>query len=185
MAEIEVKAKVKDFTKLIDKLQDFGCTLSEPVAQKDRNYIRNGLDYENVNRDCTPVLRIREEKNKVTFTIKYNRDPEREMDMIEKQVTISDAKEFEEMLKIMDYYEVMEINKTRRKGTYKEYEICLDEVETLGSFIEVEKISDEDGAKVHEELTTFLKSLGLQEENRVVYGYDTLILQNLKKKDAH
>jgi predicted adenylyl cyclase CyaB len=107
------------------------------------------------------------------------------MDMIEKQVTISDAKEFEEMLKIMDYYEVMEINKTRRKGTYKEYEICLDEVETLGSFIEVEKISDEDGAKVHEELTTFLKSLGLQEENRVVYGYDTLILQNLKKKDAH
>ena len=34
------------------------------------------------------------------------------------------------------------------KCKYKEYEICLDEVEELGSFIEVEKMSDEDGEKV-------------------------------------
>ena len=31
------------------------------------------------------------------------------------------------------------VNKIRRKASFNGYEICLDEVEDLGSFIEVEK----------------------------------------------
>ena len=65
MAEVEVKAKIKDAQKLIQKLEALGCVLTEPIAQKDTNYIRNGLEYQNVNSDCIPVLRIREEKDRV------------------------------------------------------------------------------------------------------------------------
>lgn len=180
MAEIEVKAKITDLNNLIQKLQQINCTLSDPITQKDKNYIRNGLDYKNVNKDCIPVLRIRQEKDKTTFTIKYNRDPNREMDMIEKELKVSSAETIQEMLKIMDYYEVMEINKTRRKGKYKDYEICIDEVEGLGSFIEVEKISEDDGAVIQEELTQFLHTLGINPKDKVIIGYDTMILAKTK-----
>jgi predicted adenylyl cyclase CyaB len=54
--------------------------------------------------------------------------------------------------------------------------ICLDEVRDLGTFIELEKITEgEDPIKVQSELFAFLKSLGVREEDRVERGYDTLL----------
>jgi predicted adenylyl cyclase CyaB len=54
--------------------------------------------------------------------------------------------------------------------------ICLDEVKELGSYIEVEKISEDDNAnEVQNELFTFLESLGVNKENRETHGYDTLL----------
>lgn len=177
MAEIEVKAKVENFQTVLDKLKEIGCVTSDPVVQKDTNYIRNGLEYKNVNRDFTPVLRVREEKDKTTFTIKYNRYKDKALDMVENEVVVSDAATIKEMIKIMDCGEVMKINKTRIKAKYKNYEICLDQVETLGSFIEIETFSENEGGKVQEELMCFLVSLGVDPKNRVFTGYDEMILK--------
>jgi adenylate cyclase, class 2 len=179
MAEVEVKAKIKDFRHVEEKLREIGCTLSQPITQNDKVYVRNGVQYENVNRDHTPALRIRREQSHTTLNVKYNRTTE--MDMVEHEVTINDPQEMETMLKVMEYYEVLQINKVRRKGTYKNYEICLDEVENLGSFIEVEKITEDEGAKIQEELMTFLVSLGVSQKDRILHGYDTLLLK--KKTD--
>ncbi|MDP3762811.1 MAG: CYTH domain-containing protein, partial [bacterium] len=62
------------------------------------------------------------------------------------------------------------------------YEICLDEVDRLGSFVEVETFSDDgDPEKIQEEIFKFLLSLGVKPEDRVREGYDTLVyLKNLK-----
>ncbi len=178
MAEVEVKIKVKSFTSLIRKLEQLGCKFSESISQHDKNFVKHGVHYENVNLDHTPVLRIRREQNQSLLTLKYNRT--NELDCVEKQTTIGSDDEMEEMLKIMGYYEVMQIKKTRRKCNYNGYEICLDEVETLGSFIEVEKITEDDGEKAQIELMNFLASLGIDKKDRVVSGYDTLILRKLK-----
>jgi adenylate cyclase class IV len=51
----------------------------------------------------------------------------------------------------------------------------LDEVDGLGSYIEVEKMSDEDGEKIQNELFDFLQILGVSKEDRVLKGYDTLM----------
>ena len=179
MAEIEVKAKVADFTQIIKKIQQLGCTLSDPIQQIDKNYLRNGDKYEDVDKHNTPVLRIRWEKNQTFFTIKYKRTTE--LDNIEKEVIVSDGNELESMLQIMDYYAAMQINKVRRKTRYGEYEICLDQVEGLGSFIEVEKITEEDAKKVQKELMEFLISLGIDKKSRIKHGYDMLLLPTLQK----
>jgi adenylate cyclase class IV len=51
-------------------------------------------------------------------------------------------------------------------------------VENLGSFIEMEKLSEEgDSEKIQEELFIFFESLGIQKPDREIFGYDILMLQ--------
>ena len=71
----------------------------------------------------------------------------------------------------------MEVKKIRRKAKFGGYEICLDEVERLGAFVELEKLTDDgaDAAKVTEELLKTLEGFGLSREDRETRGYDTQI----------
>lgn len=177
--EIEVKAKIRDLELIKNKLVEMGCFLSEPVTQHDYIYTIKGLDI-NKGYNHSPVLRIREQKGKYIFTLKKNRS--NELDCIEKELEISDRVTMQEIFELMGYESNVQVRKTRIKGNYEQYEICLDEVEGLGSYIEVEKISDEDGEKVQNELFDFLQTLGVKKEDRVFNGYDTLIwLKNNEK----
>jgi adenylate cyclase class 2 len=79
------------------------------------------------------------------------------------------------IIELLDYHEVVKVDKIRTKTRYNDMEICLDEVQNLGSFIEVEKIVTGDGDVVQEELFTFLESIEIKREDRVFSGYDTLM----------
>jgi adenylate cyclase class 2 len=83
----------------------------------------------------------------------------------------------------MGYKMANRVVKNRRKGMVGEYEICLDEVEDLGTFIEVEKMAEEDIEQVRKELLDFTISLGVSLEDEVKRGYDILILEKQEKND--
>lgn len=170
--EIEVKAKIRDFETIKNKLIEIGCVLSLPIIQDDYIYNKKGIDLYNNNHGI-PVLRIREQKGKIIFTLKKNRS--NELDCIEKEVEVNDRNNLNDIIELLDYEYNVEVHKNRIKTNYKDYEICLDEVDGLGSYIEVEKMSDEDGEKVQNELFDFLQTLGVSKEDRVLNGYDTLI----------
>lgn len=170
--EIEVKAKVRDLDNIISKLEELGCIMNQPVAQDDCVYNKKGVNPKDHNHG-TPVLRIREQMGRITFTLKKNRS--NELDCIEKEVDVSNKNRLEEIIELLDFEKTVEVHKKRRRGKCNDYEICLDEVDNLGSFIEVEKMSDEDGEKVQKELFDFLKSLGIKDEDRIFNGYDTLM----------
>ncbi len=88
-----------------------------------------------------------------------------------------DGDEMHQALLVMGYKEGSRVNKTRVTTTYDGCEICIDEVENLGSFIEMEKMTDGmDSERIQTELFNFLKSLGIKEEDRVFIGYDLLML---------
>ena len=170
--EIEVKAKIKYFGQIKNKLKEMGCVLFEPIVQDDYIYNKKGIDlYKGY--DGSPVLRVRVQGKKILFTLKKNRS--NELDCIEKELEISNKETMEDIFELLDYEKTVEVHKKRIKTNYKDYEICLDEVEELGSYIEVEKMSDEDGEKVQSELFDFLQTLGISKEDRVFNGYDTLI----------
>ena len=179
--EIEVKARLKNIEALINKLSVLGVLLSEPVRQEDTIYT-NLPDGEFA--DFKPgvnFLRIRKSGGKVLFTLKQSFV--NELEGIEKELEISNEKEMEDILSLLGYHQAVKVIKTRRKAKYKDYEICLDEVEALGSFIEVEKLTDEDSEKVQNEMFDFLISLGIEKADRVINGYDTLVY--LKQKNSN
>lgn len=175
--EIEVKAKIEDFDSIINKLKEIGCTLSEPIIQHDYIYSSKNTNIRD-NYDGSPILRIREQNKKILFTLKKNRS--NELDCIEKEIEVNDKNILKDILELLNYESQVEVHKKRIKTNYKDYEICLDEVDNLGFFIEVEKMSEEDGEKIQNELFDFLQSIGIKKENRVLKGYDTLMWEKNK-----
>jgi adenylate cyclase, class 2 len=170
--EIEIKAKIQNLDALISKLEEMGCVLSEPIIQDDYIFNQKGVDLKNHGHN-TPVLRIREQGDRIIFTLKKNRN--NELDCIEKETDVCDRNALKDIIELLGFEQTIEVHKKRRKGSYGDYEICLDEVQELGSFIEVEKMSEEDGEKVQNELFEFLKKLDVHKEDRVLIGYDTQV----------
>lgn len=178
MREIEVKAKLKDRKKVETKLKELGGKLSDPVKQEDVVYNHKDKNVYALGKDAGAVLRIRKSKGETLLTLKKNLTSE--LDCLEHESKISDPIEIHNILTVLQFVPMVEINKLRSKCNVGEYEICLDNVEGLGDFIEVEYLcEDGDGEEISEELMKFLESLGVSREDRVTSGYDTLIY-NLK-----
>ncbi len=170
--EIEVKAKIGDKHEVMKKLAALGCVFTEPTKQEDSIFTNYKGDFTKIPLGDN-VLRIRKAKGKIILTLKQAQ--KNQLDCLEKEFEVSDGQEARDVLELLGYKVAVEITKIREKTKLGEYEICVDQVEKLGSFIEVEKMSDEDGEIVQEELFGFLESLGIIRENRVELGYDTLM----------
>ena len=176
MNEIEVKAKVSDLPSLLKRLEELGCILSSPLSQKDRIFIPIGASIPTKSGEA--ALRIREQNGKYLYTVKQTKS--NDLDCIEHEMEVSkeQAVILLETFPLIGFREVEKVAKVRRKTKYNELEICIDEVEELGTFIEVEKLStEENGEKVQEELFFFLESLGVKREERALHGYDILLHQ--------
>ena len=178
MREIEVKLKAKNFGELEQKLKEKGCVLSEPISQHDVIYSLKGSRNEFQSaQEGDIVIRIRYLKDSAELTLKQQRS--NESDNIECETGVSDPKQVHHMLELLGWYPAVEVTKMRRKGKFGIYEVCLDEVEKLGTFIELEKLTDEgiDAEEVRQELFKELESLGLSRADEETRGYDTQIFQ--------
>ncbi len=171
--EIEVKARISDINSVKNKLEQMGCDFSEPLVQHDYIYNLKNIDIDM--RHKTPVLRVRKQNEKTIFTVKQDRKGE--LDCIEKEIEVDNGAILQEIFIMLGYTKTVEVEKSRLKTKYNDYEICLDEVKGLGAFIEVEKLSSEYGDAVQKELFDFLQKIGIKSEDRVLVGYDTLIFQ--------
>lgn len=177
MKEIEVKARLKNPDQVIQNLKNLGSELSEPIKQIDTVYTKI---VGNVEKYLTNdhFLRIREKSDgKFIFTVKkpLSKDV---LTKLEHETEIKNAKELEAVLFLMGYQAANKVIKSRRTANCGEFEICLDEVEGLGSFIEVEKMSDQDPNIVRKEVNEFLISLGVYLEDEVNKGYDIMAIEN-------
>lgn len=180
MKEIEVKAKVADFGELIQKLAELGCAISEPISQHDLLFANPKFRFNKLHPEAV-FLRIRNQNGAYIFTVKQSIT--NELDSIEHETEIQNPKEMEAIIEMLGYRKTVEVKKNRRKANYGNYEICLDEVEELGKFVEVEKMTEEDGTSVQKELFAFLESLGIPQENRVLRGYDSLMYEKLNETE--
>jgi len=177
--EIEVKARITDFDTVTKKLETLGCVFSESIQQEDTVYLPKGVGIDDVKKGVN-ALRIRKENNTYTLTLKQRQ--ELSLDSIEKELVITDPRTMEEIITLLGFYTFQTVTKTRKKCNYNNYLICLDEVEGLGKFIEVEQLSSKNGGKTQEEMFQFLETLGIKRENRATRGYDILLYKKLHEK---
>jgi len=176
MKEIEVKARLRDKDLILANLKKLGCVFDEPMTQADVVYARNVGSYEAFKSNDV-FLRIRVKNNsRILFTVK--KPMLNDLDALEYEVEVSSKEQIEGAIEQMGFKEAVRINKTRVITHYDGCEICIDEVEGLGSFIEIEKLAKEgDSIKIQEELFGFFKTLGIGGKDRVMYGYDMLTFQ--------
>jgi adenylate cyclase class 2 len=177
--EIEVKAYLKDREKVLNSLIELGTILGEVIHQDGTEYAKIGNTLEEYLSN-SHFVRVRTENGVHKFTVK---DPSRKFSLskIEHETKIDNREAVENALLLMGYLPVLRINKKRQIAKYKDYEICIDEVDELGSFIEIEKMSEEDPGIVLKELQDLLFSLGVLPEHEVQKGYDILMFEKMGK----
>lgn len=177
MREIEIKASISDKQALVNVLRDKGVELSPPITQRDQVYGRPGIAGGSDNK--APWLRIRSEtKNGNTvqiFTLK--KSVTNQLDSIEYETEVADDKELGQIITHLGFEPYSDLTKTRQKAQLGDIEICVDTVDGLGDFIEVEKLTDEDAnyEEVVVELWEVLERFGVNRNDQVTDGYDVLM----------
>lgn len=177
MREIEIKSRVDDLAGLESKLEALGVKMSEPIKQRDRVYGIPGVSGGGNNH--SPWLRIREESKDGVDTVyfTYKKRVTKDFDSMEYETVVADGDMLHNIIINIGFEPYSEVTKIRRKGKFGDIEVCVDQVEGLGSFIEVEKLSDElsDPEVVKAELWDLFGDLGIDEKTQVVHGYDVMI----------
>ena len=172
MREIEIKARVQDLSQLKKSLESQAVVFGPPLKQHDTVYNEPG------GKTATPgynFLRVRTENDVLsTFTLKQT---VKDLDKIEHETVIDQPEEMKTMIELMHFELFSDLTKIRQKAKYQGYEICLDSVEGLGDFIEIEKLTagDADGDAVRDEMWRVLEALGVGRDGEVKKGYDILM----------
>lgn len=172
MREIEVKAKLHDPAGFLAAADKLNITFGAAFTQDDMTY-EGKLGHDD---PAYTIFRIRVQDGKNLLTMKYHAS-QRSRDNHEYETTVDDASAIAHMLGRLGYEPGVQIVKRRRVAHYKDMEICLDEIERLGSFVEVEKLTSDgvDVDQVQTELWELLVSLGVRPEDRTHKGYDILM----------
>jgi adenylate cyclase class 2 len=181
MREIEIKASIRSVESIVAILTSQGVTISDPVTQHDRVYGQIGVD--GAGENTAPWLRIRSETKqgdtKHIFTLK--RSITNQMDSIEHETEVADVAELESIITQLSFKLYSDLTKTRQKAMVGDIEICLDTIKGLGTFIEAEKLTDDDADydSVLRELWAVFESIGISHDDEVVDGYDVLMNKKL------
>jgi adenylate cyclase class 2 len=173
MREIEIKSRVASKQVLIDVITSAGIKLSAPIKQHDVVYGQKGVAD---NAPGSIWLRIRTENDsKTIFTLKQQ--VEGGLDSIEHETEVADANELESIISKLGFSLYSDLTKTRQKAKYNGIEICVDDVEKLGVFIEAEKLTNEDAdsQSVVDELWAELGKFNVNRSDAVFDGYDVLL----------
>ncbi len=176
MKEVEVKAKIRNKSEIIQNLAAAGCQLGEPIPQTDTIFVPKEIT-SLPTAAGVPVLRIREQNGKFILTMKIRLT--NGLDKQESETEITNIAAMKEIILTAGFKEMESFSKIRRKTKYNNWEVCVDEVAGLGEFIEVEQLTEDGNSEqIQAELFKFLQSLGVAESDREQFGYDVLIWQN-------
>lgn len=177
--EAELKVFITDKSFVFQKLTQMGCVWGKVKRQYDKIYCKKeeaSIQSENYKL----YLRIRHEENRSILTLKQILD---QIEVIEYESAVENSCEVIKMIHLLGFEELVTVKKVRREGKLGDFSICLDEVEELGSFIEIEKIveNDQNRDKVKRELFEFLKQIGAGLEQICEKRYHTMIYERTKK----
>ncbi|MDE1919233.1 MAG: class IV adenylate cyclase [Patescibacteria group bacterium] len=176
MREIELKFRIKDPKVIEKKLSGMGCLFSKPLHQRDTVYTKEGSTEEwRSSKEGDITVRIRRQDTGAEFNLKQQRSGE--SDNLEYETKVDDPETLHHILTVLGYSPEVTVNKMRRKCKLGEYDICLDSVEELGDFLEIEKLAEDNvnPEAVRDELFKAIEPLGLYRTDEEPRGYDTQI----------
>jgi adenylate cyclase class 2 len=173
MREVEVKFQIRDPEALLAALKTRSIPVGDSVHQDDQAYAPLGWRFGDDKLGVT-FLRLRTTEGRHTFTLKQ--PAENAQSCIEHETEIADRDQMHQAILAMGFYPTVKIAKTRRTATVGGIEICIDELESVGWFLELERMipASSSAVRVQRELAEFVADLGVEGE-RISETYDTLV----------
>lgn len=170
MFEVEFKFKIKNKEEIINKLRSKNCKFSE-LRQCDHIYVKNGINDFNIPTGEN-VLRIREENGINYITLKQR------LNHLEYETVVEDFEVTNNIFIALGYHKLVKVNKYRKETKVNGFNITVDEVEQLGNFIEIEKLTENetDIENIQNEILNFAKELEISPEDIEKEKYDAMIL---------
>lgn len=174
MLEVEMKFPVTEFAALETRLRELGATSAQPVEEYDHYF--NAPDRDFAQTDEALRLRRIGTNNRVTY-----KGPKRDLHTktrTEIEVGVEDgeeaAEQFMQLLRSLGYRPAAVVHKQRRiyrlDGRTFPIEICLDDVEEVGRFVELEiQAPEEQLEAARAELVGAAREWGLTQSERRSY----------------
>lgn len=164
MIEVEIKLPVKKKVQLENDLIALGFAKGKLVKESDIYF--NSENYDLRERDSALRIRTCEDaKNEsIVTTITYKGPKLDTVSMTRKEVEteVSDAKAFLEIFKGMGYYPLLPLRKSRQYYHREDMTACVDNVEHLGDFLELEVLvsKEEERELALQQIEAVLHELG-------------------------
>ena len=171
--EIEVKYWVHDPEALLVALKDADIALGDPVHQDDQAYAPISWDFGDSKLGVS-FLRLRTVGGRHYFALKQ--PGENAQACLEYETEVADRGQMDGAINQMGYRRTVRVAKIRRSATFGGLSLCVDELEGVGCFLELERLVADTVAAgpVQEELAVFAASLGT-EMTRTDQTYDSLV----------
>jgi adenylate cyclase class 2 len=171
--EIEVKYRIGDLEALLAALKYRDIELSDPISQDDQAYAPVHWEFGDSKLGVS-FLRLRTTVGRHYFTLKQPADNAQAC--LEYETEVADREAMHAAALRMGYKPTVRIIKTRRTAAVGDCSLCVDDVEGIGGFLELERLATDtaDATAEQAELAAFIDSLGIP-ATRTCDTYDTLI----------
>lgn len=174
MREIECKFQIQDKKELLNRLKEKGCSLEKEITQKDTIFVQDIKDTES--KPNSIWLRVRKTNN--TIELNYKKQSKKKSESKEIEFQVNDYDKAIEFLIALGFQKWVEVQKKRITTTYQNFNICIDEVERLGAFVEIEMLASENDSIDYEPIImSVAKELQIDTKKRINSHYDTMIAE--------
>ncbi|MBU4204815.1 class IV adenylate cyclase [Patescibacteria group bacterium] len=172
--EIEIQVNIENSKPLIDFLAENAHHKSEK-RQIDEYFSpahRNFLEF----RPLKEWLRLRNSGGNYSINYKnWHFDENSKSSYCDEYETkIEDINKIRKIFDVLNFKQVVLVDKLRKTWIYKDYEISIDNVKNLGDFVEIEYIGNNENADakvITDEMINFLKNIGCGKIKRNYVGY--------------
>ncbi len=175
VVEVEAKFQVEDLTELEYKLVEKKAMLKEVVKQRDLYFSHPNKDFSKTDE----AIRIRQAGEDSYLTYKGPKFDRKSKTRIEVQVGVDSNENMIQILEMLGFTKEFIVLKERKVYEYKEFIFCLDQVDSLGSFLEIEKEVDSmlSYEEVQDRLFKIALSFGFEPKDSIRKSYLELLLE--------
>ena len=171
--EIEVKYHVGDLEALLVALKARGIEMSDPFCQDDQAYAPDGWQFGDSKLGVS-FVRLRTVDGRHYFALKQ--PGENAQACLEYEIEVADRAAMHSAILHMGYHPTVRVAKVRRTATLGHCSLCVDDLEGVGGFLELERLVPDDvpAEAIQAELAAFVASFDVKAV-RTDETYDSLV----------
>ncbi len=185
MIEVEVKCPVDVLDDMRERLLQIGFSAEKTVTEHDVYFNHPEHDLHTLDQALRIRSVIENSKSKSFVTFKDKKMDTVSMSREEYETSVADGEVMQRIFVGLGYTQTFDVIKSREYMVYQNVHACLDQVEGLGAFLELEILCDADELQKDEarkkglaKIQTVLDQLGLRMKETTTTSYLSMLMES-------